>query len=63
MTYSGNVELRNKLCLERVKIDTEKLPYCHNDQRLRELKARLLQIDYEIEQTYENQPEQRRDAG
>lgn len=49
--------------MERVKIHTQQLPYCHSAERRSELDARLLVIDNEIKQTYENQPEQPRDAG
>lgn len=58
-----NIERRNELCMERVKIHTQQLPYCHSAERRSELDARLLVIDNEIKQTYENQPEQPRDAG
>ena len=54
MNKTGDIDRRNKLCLERIQIETQKLPYCHTDQRRRELTVRLQQINYEIELTYEN---------
>jgi len=51
------IDRRNELCLQRIKIETEQLPYAHTDQRRRELMARLQQIEYEIKLTYEDQSE------
>lgn len=55
MSDLGFVSQRNKLCLERIKIETEQLPYSHNQQRREQLMARLQQIEHEIKQTYETQ--------
>lgn len=52
MTVVGNVQRRNQLCLERTRIEAELMPECQNDTKLREYRARLLQIEYEIGLTY-----------
>lgn len=52
MTVVGNVQRRNTLCRERVRIEAELLPMCQNEQRRREYITRLQQIEYEIGLTY-----------
>ena len=52
MSVLNNLDQRNLLCLERIKIETEQLPFCHAFERRKTLEKRLQQIEHEIKQTY-----------
>ena len=58
MSVLDNLDKRNLLCLERIKIETEQLPFCHVFERRQTLEQRLQQIEHEIKQTYETESEQ-----
>ncbi len=55
MSVLDNLEQRNLLCLERIKIETEQLPFCYSFERRKTLERRLQQIEHEIKQTYETE--------
>lgn len=63
MTIIGDVDARNRLCRERLKIEAEQLPYAHTVERRKTLLQRLEEIEAEIRLTYEVEPGCDRPAG